>query len=158
MMYLNTDDFDEQAAEINEEKLQKIAGDVLSDYYEEIPDFTLSFVKPETIRELNRTYRETDAVTDVLSFESGGEIDPETGREYLGDIIICLDQARRQAELSGHSAEDEIGLLEIHGLLHLLGYDHLDDDQRAEMWKYQDEYLEKCGIHLNRRPGEDFDF
>ena len=158
MMYLNTDDFEEPIPAINEDRLRKIAETLLIDYYDEMPDFTLSFVKPETIKELNKTYRDIDTVTDVLSFESGGEVDPETGREYLGDIIICLEQAAKQADQSGHSTEDEIGLLEIHGLLHLLGYDHLDDDQREEMWNYQDVYLEKCGIHLNRRPGEDFDF
>ena len=158
MMYLNTDDFEETVPAINEERLRKIAETLLIDYNDQMPDFTLSFVKPETIKELNKTYRDIDSVTDVLSFESGGEVDPETGREYLGDIIICLEQAAKQADQSGHSTEDEIGLLEIHGLLHLLGYDHLDDDQREEMWNYQDVYLEKCGIHLNRRPGEDFDF
>lgn len=148
----------EEPALISEAKLTEIADMILKDYYKEIPDFSLTFVSPEEIRELNRTYRDTDAVTDVLSFESGGEIDPETGREYLGDIIICTEQAKRQAEQSGHPLENEIALLEIHGLLHLLGYDHLDDDQREEMWKYQNLYLEKSGTKLNRKPGEDFDF
>lgn len=157
-MFLNNDDLKEKT-EIDPEKLEKIGSLLLNDYYEdELPDFTITFVEPETIQELNRTYRETDAVTDVLSFESEGEIDPETGKEYLGDIIICVKQAQKQAELSGHSLENEICLLEIHGLLHLLGYDHQDEDQQKEMWQYQDMYLEKCGIRLNRRPGEDFDF
>lgn len=143
---------------LDEEKLIFISETILNDYYDEIPDFTLSFVEPEMIQELNKNFRGVDSVTDVLSFESGGEVDPETGLEYLGDIIICLSQAEKQAAQSGHSLENEIALLEIHGLLHLLGYDHMEEDEKTEMWKYQDHYLEKCGIKLNRRPGEDFEF
>ena len=156
-MIINTDEL-KSPLTLNEEKYRLIAETVLKDYYEELPEFTLTFVEPEAIKNLNRTYRNIDAVTDVLSFESDGEIDPETNIEYLGDIVICADQAQKQAELSGHSLEDEIALLEIHGLLHLLGYDHGDDAEREEMWKYQDMYLEQCGVKLNRRPGDDFDF
>ncbi len=143
---------------LDEEKLNEIAEGVLSDYYDEAPDFSLTLVQPERIRELNRIYRKTDSVTDVLSFEADGEFDPETGREYLGDIIICPDQAQSQAEQSGHSTDDEICLLLIHGLLHLLGYDHMDDEDKEEMWKYQNLYLDKFNVKLGRRPGEDFDF
>ncbi len=157
IMFLNTDEINESEF-ISSEQLEEIAKTILSDYYEEEPDFTLTFVTEDSIRELNKTYRDTDSVTDVLSFESDGEIDPETGREYLGDIVVCLEQAKRQAEQSGHSVKNEIALLEIHGLLHLLGYDHMDEEQHAEMWKYQNMYLDKCGITLKRRPGEDFDF
>ena len=156
-MYINTDDL-KQPLTIDQQKLEEISGIILQDYYETIPDFTLTFLEPEGIRELNRNFRQVDAVTDVLSFESDGEIDPETGTEYLGDIVICPEQAARQAEQSGHPVENEIALLEIHGLLHLLGYDHLDQEQKDEMWHYQDLYLDKCDIKLNRRPGEDFDF
>ena len=156
-MFINTESL-QQPLTIDQQKLEEISKTVLQDYYESLPDFTISFVEAEEIRELNRNFREVDAVTDVLSFESDGEIDPETGTEYLGDIVICLEQAAKQAEQSGHSVENEVALLEIHGLLHLLGYDHMDDDQKNEMWHYQDLYLDKCGIKLNRRPGEDFDF
>ncbi|MBR6091133.1 MAG: rRNA maturation RNase YbeY [Anaerolineaceae bacterium] len=157
-MYINTDEIENFPEELLP-KLEKISETVLNDYYEDrLPDFTLSFVLPETIRELNRTYRDVDSVTDVLSFGSDGEIDPETLNEYLGDIIICWQKAAEQADQSGHSVGDEISLLEIHGLLHLLGYDHMTDEDHDEMWKYQDLYLDKCGIQLNRRPGEDFDF
>lgn len=156
-MNINSENLN-QDIKIDEAKLQKIAETVLNDYYEELPDFTLSFLTPDEIRELNRTYRNVDSVTDVLSFESDGEIDPETGKEYLGDILICAEQAGKQAEMSGHPIENEISLLEIHGLLHLLGYDHMTEEERQEMWNLQDEYLDKCGIFLNRRPGEDFDF
>ena len=156
-MYINTEEFDNQL-NINTEQLEKIASVLLNDFYDEPPEFTLTFVKPETIRELNRSYRDVDALTDVLSFESDGEYDPENGLEYIGDIVICYEQVKKQAELSGHSTDDEIALMEIHGLLHLLGYDHTDEEQKNEMWEYQNLYLEKCGVHLNRCPGEDFDF
>ena len=156
-MNINTEEL-KSPVSLDENNLLFISETVLHDFYDENPDFTLSFVEPEMIQELNKNFRGIDSVTDVLSFESGGEIDPETGLEYLGDIIICLSQAEKQAEQSGHSLENEIALLEIHGLLHLLGYDHMDDNEKAEMWKYQDYYLEKCSIKLNRRPGEDFEF
>ncbi len=156
-MFINSESL-QQPLTIDQQKLEDISKTVLQDYYESLPDFTLSFVEADEIRELNRNFRQVDSVTDVLSFESDGEIDPETGTEYLGDIVICLEQAAKQAEQSGHSVENEVALLEIHGLLHLLGYDHMDDAQKDEMWHYQDLYLDKCGIKLNRRPGEDFDF
>lgn len=156
-MFINTEEL-EFPDNFNTNKLEEIAETVLNDFYDEMPDFTLSFVTPQYIQELNKTYRNVDSVTDVLSFESDGEYDPETNIEYLGDIVICFDQAAKQAELSGHSLESEIALLEIHGLLHLLGFDHMDDEQKQEMWKNQNMYLEKCGIKLNRKPGEDFDF
>ena len=156
-MFINSESL-QQPLTIDQQKLEDISKTVLQDYYESLPDFTLSFVEADEIRELNRNFRQVDSVTDVLSFESDGEIDPETGTEYLGDIVICLEQAAKQAEQSGHSVENEVALLEIHGLLHLLGYDHMDDAEKDEMWHYQDLYLDKCGIKLNRRPGEDFDF
>ncbi len=135
-MVINTDGLKNEI-QLNENLLEHIAEQILTDYYEELPDFSLSFLEPEGIQELNRTYRGVDAVTDVLSFESDGEIDPETGKEYLGDIVICAAQAAKQAELSGHPMENEIALLEIHGLLHLLGYDHTDEDSKKEMWTFR---------------------
>lgn len=156
-MNINCDSIGELPADY-ERKFSEIADAILKDYYDELPEFTLTFVSPQEIQELNKTYRDTDQVTDVLSFESDGEIDPETGQEYLGDIVICADQAKKQAEQSGHSVENEYCLLEIHGILHLLGYDHMNDEEREEMWKYQNMYLEKFGIKLGRKPGEDFEF
>ena len=141
-------------------KLRAIADRILADYEfpEGYPSFTVLFVTPEEIRRLNRTFRSVDAVTDVLSFESGGEKDPRTKRPYLGDIAVCLDRAAEQAKLSGHKTEDEVCLLVIHGLLHLLGYDHDTDEKKAIMWEEQNLYLDVCGVRINRRPGEDFDF
>lgn len=156
-MFINTEELTSEFTP-NEEMLKKISETLLLDFYDECPDFTISFVDPDYIKSLNKEYRKVDAVTDVLSFESEGEFDPETGLEYIGDIIICKERAEEQARLSGHSLDDEIGLLEIHGLLHLLGYDHYEEEQKKEMWALQDEYLKKCGVKINRRPGEDFEF
>ena len=156
-MIINKDEIEDLTLK-NEAELDGIAKKILIDYYDDLPEFTLSFVTPETIRNLNQSYRNVDSVTDVLSFSSGGETDPETGKEYLGDIIICLDRASFQAVQSGHPVENEICLLLIHGLLHLLGYDHTTDEEHEEMWKLQNQYLDECNIVLNRRPGEDFDY
>ena len=145
-MFINTEDL-KTAFDTDQAYLESVAEAVLTDYYDEMPDFTLTFVEPESIRELNKTYRDVDSVTDVLSFESDGEYDPETGLEYLGDIVICLDQAQKQADKSGHSLKDEIGLLEIHGLLHLLGYDHeKSEEEEKEMFGKQEIVLEALGL------------
>ena len=156
-MDINTEELKSNVV-IDEKRLAEIAKGILLDYYDEEPDFCLTFVEAARMQELNRQWRGIDSVTDVLSFEADGECDPETGLEYLGDIIICPEQAEKQAMQSGHDIQEEIALLEIHGLLHLLGYDHLDDKQREEMWEYQNQYLKKFDVKLNRRPGEDFDF
>lgn len=149
---------EDQQLPIQDERLQAIAREILSEHMDPLPDCTLTFVTPDEIQKLNKTYRNVDEVTDVLSFSSGGETDPETGNAYLGDIIICLERAEEQAERSGHPLENEVQLLEIHGLLHLLGFDHDSDENRQKMWDAQNAYLDHFEIRLKRRPGEDFDF
>ena len=84
---------------------------------------TVAFVTDARIRALNRKYRRTDSATDVLSF-------PATDRPYLGDIVIAAGVARRQARDAGHSLQTELRVLALHGLLHLLGYDHEHDEGR----------------------------
>ena len=76
------------------------------------------------IRVLNREFRRKDAVTDVLAFPAGPSATPGSGSPPLGDIVIALGQARRQAREAGHSVPVELKILALHGLLHLLGYDH----------------------------------
>ncbi len=87
----------------------------------------------ETIKELNREYRDKNYVTDVLSF-ADGDILPD-GRVFLGSIIICLEQTKRQAEEIGNTFEEELRFLFMHGVLHLLGYDHETDN--GEMFEMQ---------------------
>ncbi len=100
----------------------------------------------EAVRELNRQFRDVDAPTDVLAFGSGEESDFVTAPEepvYLGDVVISYPRALAQAEEYGHSVDRELALLAVHGVLHLLGYDHVDEAERAEMWARQDEILER---------------
>ena len=99
----------------------------------------------EQIRSLNRDYRGFDAPTDVLSFDVH-ERDPETGSLYLGDIIVSVPYAAKQALQNGHPLEAEIRLLVIHGTLHLLGHDHAESEEKAIMWKAQAEILAKLGL------------
>ncbi|HJS29811.1 MAG TPA: rRNA maturation RNase YbeY [Anaerolineales bacterium] len=88
------------------------------------------------LRRLNRDFRGVDQVTDVLAFPDGGE-NPENGLLYLGDVVIAYPSAALQAQEAGHSPGDEIQLLVIHGLLHLLGYNHDGREENARMWEIQ---------------------
>jgi len=116
--------------------------------YEEV-DITL--VTDEEIHVLNREYRDVDRATDVLSFaldEDGGE--PELvggpGVHLLGDIIISAETAYRQAEEFGHGLEREIVYLAVHGLLHLLGYDHMQDRDKEVMRAKEEEALREIKL------------
>lgn len=108
-------------------------------------DLTLVLTEDEQVRELNRLYRGVDAPTDVLAFPAG-EPDPETGRLYLGDVILSMQRAAAQAAAGGHSLEAELQLLVVHGVLHLLGHDHAGGEDKARMWAAQSEVLERLGI------------
>lgn len=108
-------------------------------------DLTLVLTGNEPIRILNRDFRGVDSSTDVLSFPAD-EVDPDTGRRYLGDVIISVEQAEKQATTSGHPLTQEIQLLVIHGILHLLGHDHGDAPEKKRMWAAQAEALESLGI------------
>ena len=109
-------------------------------------DLTLVLTGDAEIQALNRDFLDKDAPTDVLSFSAGEEADPETGRGYLGDVVISLPRAVEQAAAGGHAVEAEVQLLVIHGVLHLLGHDHAETEQKARMWAAQAEVLECLGI------------
>ncbi|MDE5584641.1 MAG: rRNA maturation RNase YbeY [Ruminococcus sp.] len=115
-------------------------------------EVSVSFVSNSEIKELNKVYRNKDSVTDVLSFpmtsEDGTEeINPETKAVQLGDVVISLETAVKQAKNYGHSLEREVGFLTVHSMLHLLGYDHETSllDQRI-MREKEESVLEKLGI------------
>jgi probable rRNA maturation factor len=108
-------------------------------------DLTIVLTDDAQLRELNRNYLGIDAPTDVLSFPAS-ETDPETARRYLGDILISVPRADEQARAAGHTLEAEVQLLAVHGILHLLGYDHAEADEKALMWKAQAEVLERLGL------------
>lgn len=94
-------------------------------------EISVSFVDDAQIKELNAEYRNIDKSTDVLSFPLGEDgvydLNNETNSYMLGDIVISLETATLQAEVYGHSLEREIGFLTVHSMLHLLGYDHVND-------------------------------
>jgi probable rRNA maturation factor len=101
-------------------------------------------VGDQKIKTLNRKFRHKDKVTDVLSFsqkEGQKIVLPSAYSQYLGDIMICLPQVKRQAEKFGHSLKWEFSLLLIHGLLHLLGYNDQTDAQYQKMKVIQDKIL-----------------
>ncbi len=94
-------------------------------------EVSISFVENDEIRELNREYRNVDSITDVLSFPMEDEFD--FGTPILGDIIISIEKADEQAKEFGHSLEREIAYLTCHSMFHLMGYDHMEDDEKSAM-------------------------
>jgi len=97
------------------------------------------------LQALNLQYLGIDSPTDVLSFPAE-EPDPDTGQPYLGDILISHPRARAQAEAAGHPVEAELCLLTVHGILHLVGHDHAEEDQKAAMWSLQAQILDRLGF------------
>jgi probable rRNA maturation factor len=106
----------------------------------------LSIVSDEEIQRLNRQYRHKDQVTDVLSFaynESAVDFPTTAEAKPLGDIIISIDQVKRQAIEFKQGSEKEFYLLLIHGILHLLGYDHLETSEATQMEALEDQLLKE---------------
>ena len=118
--------------------------------FDEDASVDVTLVSNRKIREYNRDYRNIDRATDVLSFPLGEEgeydIDPETGACLLGDIVISLERAAEQAEEFGHSYEREVGFLTVHSMLHLLGYDHIEEPDGDIMRAHEKKILEKIGL------------
>ena len=110
----------------------------------------VTFLDDATIQELNRDYRDKDRPTDVLSFALNEGDEPEIvdapEEELLGDILISLETTARQAEEYGHSLERELAYLTVHGMLHLLGYDHEEPADQAEMRLEEEAVLASLGI------------
>lgn len=128
-------------------------------------EVSLVLCDSEDIRALNREYRDKDQATDVLSFpmldlfpleseslnnDITDQAEPNTSETVLGDIVISVEKAAEQAEAYDHSLEREMGFLMVHGLLHLLGYDHeISDDVSSRMRQLEEEIL--AGLNLARR-------
>ncbi|MEA3406668.1 MAG: rRNA maturation RNase YbeY [Chloroflexota bacterium] len=105
-------------------------------------ELTLLITDDDEIRALNRRFRGTDRPTDVLAFGGSGEesfVIPEDFALYLGDIVVSYPRAVAQAESAGHSIKEELALLIIHGCLHLLGYEDVEEQERRVMWHRQEE-------------------
>ncbi len=126
------------------ERVQAVAGALLRQ--EGAPgQVTVVITDDEGIQGLNRDFLGIDAPTDVLAFsfleDSGPFIAAPEAGGYLGDVIVSYPRAVAQAGELGHPVEEELHLLVVHGLLHLLGYDHADEEGQAEMWARQEQIL-----------------
>ena len=112
-------------------------------------EISVTFVDMDEIHALNNEYRGVDSPTDVLSFPQFDDLEeeiPEVGEICLGDVVICKEKAEQQAEEFGHSFEREIVYLFVHSVLHLLGYDHMEDDKKACMRAREEEVMEHLGV------------
>lgn len=119
-------------------ELRKIVKEIFKNI-EENYEFNIIFVSNERIKELNKMYRNIDKETDVLSF-------PDEDENYIGDIFISLEKAKEQAKEYNHSLDREVGFLTVHGYLHLLGYDHQNEDEEKEMSALTENILTKAGL------------
>lgn len=118
---------------------------------------TIVLADDDTVRSLNLSFRRVNSVTDVLSFPAEPlpeELRAELGEPlYLGDLIIAFPYAETQAVSLGHRVDENLALLVVHGVLHLLGYDHDSPEHRAEMWAAQETALIALGISPALVPG-----
>jgi probable rRNA maturation factor len=114
----------------------------------------------ECIRELNRTYRNVDAPTDVLAFGEAHEghfVTAPGAPRYLGDVIVSVQRAAEQAQRAGHDTESELQLLIVHGVLHLLGYDHAEKQDKDRMWSAQASVLKDLQVLVANPTPEEVD-
>lgn len=144
---------DEFSAEVDTDRLQeaiRTASELLAERISPPSTLTITITTNDVVAELNQQYRGVNAPTDVLSFENIPDPDfpahdPELA-SYLGDVVIAYPVAQSQAEASGHSPQEEITLLAIHGLLHLIGLDHDTPTHKAEMWAVQQMIMTQLGL------------
>lgn len=117
-------------------------------------EVSVTFVDNDEIRRLNAKFRDIDSATDVLSFPMGenGEYDVNhsTGAKILGDVVISMEKAQQQAKEFEHSFEREVCYLTVHSMLHLLGYDHMDDEEKAVMRAKEEEVMTQIGLAVHR--------
>ncbi len=111
-------------------------------------EFNVIIINNEKIHEINKQYRGVDRPTDVISFalEDFKDITYENNYRVLGDIYISIDKVKEQAKEYGHSEKRELAFLAVHGLLHLLGYDHMKEDEEKIMFEKQEKILNGYGI------------
>lgn len=168
MTVLMEQEVDSDLPELYREDMETVIREIL--HTEQCPyecEVNITFTDDEGIRQVNREFRELNVPTDVLSFPmtdygQPGDFsclesdeakiscfNPETGELLLGDIIISLERAQEQAREYGHSEQREICFLVAHSMLHLLGYDHIEEDERLRMEKKQSDILEYMGITRN---------
>ena len=140
--------FNETDCDLEEEidKLHEFITFVLKEEKLENVEFNIIFIDNPRIHEINLTYRGVDRPTDVISFALEDNKTIDLGVRLLGDIYISIDKAKVQATSFGHSLRREISFLAVHGLLHLLGYDHMTEEEEKVMFAKQEELLQKFQI------------
>ncbi len=140
-----------EAGEFDERPIRQAADRTLQERQEpgEV-SLTIVITGDDELQRLNFDYLGVDHPTDVLAFPSG-EVDPDQEVLYLGDVVISYPRAEAQAQAGGHGPLDEVRLLVIHGILHLLGYDHGDPDAKTRMWAVQETILADLGIAVTVR-------
>jgi len=111
-------------------------------------EITIVIVDDDEIQRLNREFLAQGKPTDVLAFPAG-HIDPDTEHRNFGDVIISYPRAEVQAIAGGHQLSSELSLLAVHGVLHLLGFDHDLPESEIKMWQVQTKILSKLGIEIN---------
>ncbi len=124
---------------------------LITERFSDQAEVNVTFVDDEEIKKLNTEFRNIEKFTDVLSFPLGEngiyDTNPENGAKMLGDIVISVDRAVKQAESYGHSLQREIAFLTVHSMLHLLGYDHVNGGlEQMKMREKEEEVLTKLGV------------
>lgn len=143
---------------LSEDEVCAIAAHVLAaEGVERDVEISLSYVDEDEMHELNRQWRDIDRTTDVLSFECDSAFDEDIPLDEvleLGDIILAPEVITRQAPGFGNDPADECRLMLVHGLLHLLGYDHVEDDEAEEMEAREDALLRELAVQRGDDPSK----
>ena len=143
------------APHIDQTQVNHVIEHILADKELENQQLHILFVNDEDSSDLHQEHFNNPTPTDVMSFPDGSE-DPETGLSHLGDLAVGVDVAARIAEIRSVKIEEEIILYIVHGLLHLLGYDDIVPEERAEMWLLQQKYMEIIGYDIGKSPDLEF--
>jgi len=138
--------------QVNQDLIRKAVKDTLLNFSRTQTDITIRLTNDNEIAQLNKHYRNISSPTDVLSFNQNYQ-DPETGRNYLGDIVISLETAKTQAPKYNLSLDQECAFLAIHGTLHLLGYDHATAEEKTRMWEIQEKILNELIKDSQKKEG-----
>jgi probable rRNA maturation factor len=146
----------ESGVEVDERRMQRLARFVLDRMrVHPLAELCVTVVDEETIAELNAKWMDKDGPTDVLAFPMDelrpGMVNEEPEEGVLGDLVLCPTIAQQQAEKAGHTTADEVDLLTVHGILHLLGYDHAEPEEHAEMFGLQGRLLAEWGAPATDR-------
>lgn len=147
----------ESGVELDERRTQRLARFALNRLrVHPLAELCVTAVDADTIAELNAKWMEKDGPTDVLAFPMDelrpGTVNEEPEEGILGDLVLCPEVAAEQALLAGHSTAAELDLLTVHGILHLLGYDHAEADEKTEMFALQAQLLVDWVGHEAERP------